>query len=191
MIVGGDIVKSPAFFISVALEGFSRESGSDALLLRDYAKSGEEIAVTGTLGASGAGLKLLTEGADGSGLFSYDFLTKAHNRPVPRVVEGETLARLGVRCAMDISDGLYDDLGKLCRASSVGARIRAADIPADARLKATYPTSWLEFALGGGEDYELLFTAPGSVIRLAQQTIRTPVTVIRRSRGQGTRYYGT
>ena len=62
---------------------------------------------------------------------------------------------------MDISDGLVDDLGKLCRASGIGARIHALQVPVDDRLKATFPASWLSLALGGGEDYELLFTAPG------------------------------
>lgn len=177
-VVGGDIVKSPVFFISVALEGFARSDASDALLLRDRARPGDRIAVTGTLGASGAGLKLLMEGADGSGLASYNFLTGAHNRPMPRVAEGETLARLGVRCAMDISDGLVDDLGKICRASGVGARIHAARIPVDARLRATFPSSCITLALGGGEDYELLFAAPESVVRLAHESLDTPITVI-------------
>ena len=177
-VIGGDIVKSPAFFISVALEGATYEDASDALLLRDNAHVGDQIAVTGALGSSGGGLKLLLEGADGSGLASYAFLKDAHNRPVPRVSEGEALARLGVRCAMDISDGLVDDLGKLCRASAVGAKIHAASIPADDRLKAAYPASWLSLALGGGEDYELLFTAPADVMQSVASAIATPITVI-------------
>ena len=177
-VVGGDIVKSPVFFISVALQGVGHADTHDALLLRDNARPGDLIAVTGTLGASAAGLKLLTEGADAAGLASYAFLMNAHNRPMPRVPEGEVLARAGVRCAMDISDGLVDDLGKLCRASEVGARINATDIPADDRLKATYPSSWLKLALGGGEDYELLFTAPPEVMQSATVTLESPVTVI-------------
>lgn len=176
-VVGGDIVKSPTFFISVALEGFSRD-GAKELLLRDKAQPGDCIAVTGNLGASAAGLKLMMEGADISGLASYRFLRDAHNRPMPRVSEGEALASVGVRCAMDISDGLFDDLGKLCRASAVGAYIHASMIPADDRLKATFPSSWLNLALGGGEDYELLVAAPESVIHSAQQVTSTPITVI-------------
>ena len=172
-VVGGDIVKSPAFFISVALQGFT--SDANALLLRTEAKPGDRIAVTGNLGSSGAGLKLLTEGA---GLASYAYLVAAHNRPIPRVVEGEVLSHVGVRCAMDISDGLLDDLGKLCRASKVGARIHATDIPIDTRLKATFPSSWLELALGGGEDYELLFTASAEAIESVEQAMLTRMTVI-------------
>lgn len=177
-VVGGDIVKSPAFFISVALEGITSSDTPDALMLRDGARVGDRIAVTGALGSSAAGLKLMLEGADSSGLASYALLRDAHNHPMPRVSEGEALARLGVRCAMDISDGLVDDLGKLCRASGVGARINALKIPADDRLKATFPASWLSLALGGGEDYELLFTAPDDIMESAASTLTTRVTVI-------------
>ena len=176
-VVGGDIVKSPVFFISVALEGFAC-GGDKELLLRDKAQPGDCIAVTGSLGASAAGLKLMMEGADNSGLASYGFLTDAHNRPMPRVSEGEALSRSGVRCAMDVSDGLVDDLGKLCRASAVGAYIHTPMIPVDDRLKATFPSSWLNLALSGGEDYELLVAAPESVIHSAQQAVPTPITVI-------------
>ena len=177
-VIGGDIVKSPAFFISVALEGAAYADTPDTLLLRDNARIGDQIAVTGALGSSGGGLKLLLEGADGSGLASYAFLKEAHNRPMPRVSEGETLARVGVRCAMDVSDGLVDDLGKLCRASVVGAKVHASQVPADDRLKSTYPASWLTLALGGGEDYELLFTAPADVMKSAAAAMVTPITVI-------------
>lgn len=176
-VVGGDIVKSPAFFISVALEGLAR-AGDEELLLRDKAQPGDCIAVTGNLGASAAGLKLMMEGVDESGLASYGFLRDAHNRPMPRVSEGEALASIGARCAMDISDGLVDDLGKLCRASGVGAQIHTQVIPVDDRLKATFPSSWLNLALSGGEDYELLIAAPESAIHSAQRLISTPITII-------------
>ena len=176
-VVGGDIVKSPVFFISVALEGFAR-GGNQELLLRDKAQPGDCIAVTGNLGSSAAGLKLMMEGADKSGLSRYGFLKDAHNRPMPRVSEGEALASIGARCAMDISDGLVDDLGKLCRASGVGAQIHTPMIPVDDRLKATFPSSWLNLALGGGEDYELLIAAPESVIHSAQRAISTPIAVV-------------
>ena len=178
IVVGGDIVKSPAFFLSVALEGVSQSGDADELLLRDNAKPGDRIAVTGTLGASAAGLKLLMEGADPGCLATYAYLSAAHNRPMPRVAEGLALTGLGVRCAMDISDGLMDDLGKLCRASGVGAQVLASCIPADERLISTFPASWLDLALGGGEDYELLIAAPADVMRCALQAMDTPLTVI-------------
>ena len=186
-VVGGDIVKSPVFFISVALEGAALRGTPEQLMLRDMAKPGDLIAVTGTLGSSGGGLKLHAEGAGVTDNNAAAFLKNAHNRPVPRVSEGETLAELGVRCAMDISDGLWDDLGKLCRASNVGAQVRSPLIPVDHRLKAVFPGEWLALAIGGGEDYELLFTAHAEVISRAATTISTPITVIGRihEAGQG------
>lgn len=184
-VIGGDIVKSPVFFISVSLEGVLGSDDSDGLMLRDRAKVGDLIAVTGELGSSGAGLRLLTEGADSAGLSSHRLLTNAHNRPIPRYEEGVLLASLGVNCAMDVSDGLVDDLGKLCRASGVGARVRGADIPVNPRLKSTFPSSWLSLALGGGEDYELLFAAPSEIIRRAAESVPTPITVIGEIVGAG------
>ena len=180
-IVGGDVVRSPAFFITVALQG-SAPDGSDALLLRDAAKPGDLIAVTGPLGASAGGLRLLAGGGGGAaqGIAgdAAAYLVNAHNRPTPRVSEGVALADAGVRCAMDVSDGLMDDLAKLCRASGVGARVYAPRVSADARLKAAFPDEWLDLALGGGEDYELLFAAPPAVMRRAISAISPPPAVV-------------
>jgi thiamine-monophosphate kinase len=93
-------------------------------------------------------------------------------------VEGIALARAGVKSAMDISDGLLDDLGKLCKHSGVSAIIRARDVPADAILRSAFPDDWLALALGGGEDYELLFTAPADIMCLAMSEVDAPISVI-------------
>ncbi len=175
MIAGGDIVKSPVFFIAVGLEGMTAANGP--LMRRDSAKPGDLIGVTGHLGCSGGGLRLLM---DGTASESDDraHLTSAHWRPTPRIAEGTALNSLGVRSAMDISDGLLDDLGKLCRASGVGATVQAGQVPADAPLKSAFPDDWLSLALGGGEDYELLFTAPEAIMERAVRGLDTPVSVI-------------
>ena len=65
---------------------------------------------------------------------------------------------------MDVSDGLADDLGKLCRASSLSARLFSDRIPVHPLLKEAFPADYLELALYGGEDYLLLFTAPADVM---------------------------
>ena len=65
---------------------------------------------------------------------------------------------------MDISDGLVEDLGKLCKASGVGAVVCSDAVPTDAFLRHAYLDDWLLLALSGGEDYELLFTAPPNVM---------------------------
>lgn len=197
-IVGGDIVRSPVFFITVAMEG---AAVSSALLTRHSARPGDKIAVTGHLGCSGGGLRMLMgEGRkatpsmsppwQGGGPEEVAFrpssendevarhLRDAHHRPMPRVPQGMALAQQGVVAAMDVSDGLVDDLGKLCRASGVGAIVQAERVPADDFLRRAYPNDWLELALGGGEDYELLFTAPAEVMESAVAALDVPVSII-------------
>ena len=86
---------------------------------------------------------------------------------VPRVAEGQALVRAGVRAAMDVSDGLVADLAKLCASSGVRAIVQADLLPVGLGLKAAFPSDFIQLALGGGEDYELLFTAPPDVMRMA------------------------
>ncbi len=175
VIAGGDIVKSPVFFVTVALEGMT--AGAGRLMRRDTAEPGDLIGVTGHLGCSGGGLRLLMDGGCATDE-ERSHLTSAHWRPTPRVSEGAALQTIGVRSAMDVSDGLLDDLGKLCKASGVGATLRADDIPADDTLRSAFPDDWLSLALGGGEDYELVFTAPPQIMERAVRELETPVSVI-------------
>jgi len=174
--VGGDVVRSPVFFVTVAMTGMAGD-GDTPLLLRGAARPGDQVAVTGSLGGSAGGLRMLAEGPvldDKTG----SYLRDAHNRPAPRVSEGAILRRDGVLAAIDISDGLVADLDKLCEASGVGAVVRSGLLPVDARLKAAFPQDWLSLALSGGEDYELLFTAPAGVISRAGESLNIPVSVI-------------
>ena len=159
VLAGGDVVRSQTLFVSVALEGIS-EPGAQ-VLRRDAARPGDAIAVTGHLGCSAGGLRLLLDETMSCELDSTtrSHLTSAHNRPHPRVAQGIALRRLGVRCAMDVSDGLTADLAKVCAASGLSAQIEADKVPADAHLKTAFPDDWLQLALGGGEDYELVFCA--------------------------------
>jgi thiamine-monophosphate kinase len=90
-------------------------------------------------------------------------LARRHHDPTPRIVLGQRLAQAGIPTAMiDLSDGLLSDLGHLLTASKVGARIEQDLLPlSDEFRQALAPEPvLLELALGGGEDYELLFTAP-------------------------------
>ena len=176
-LVGGDIVKSPAFFVTVAMQGAAPSSDA-TILRRDTARPGDLIAVTGPLGCSSGGLRMLMSGAEVRGDVARDHLRDTHNRPVPQVKIGLLLAEHGVLTAMDVSDGLVNDLAKICRASKVGARLNAGSIPADAILKASFPDDWLDLALGGGEDYELLFTASASVINGLQSIVDVPISVV-------------
>ncbi len=179
-LIGGDVVRSDTFFVSVSLEGFA-ESGAK-VLRRDCAEAGDAIAVTGSLGSSAGGLRLvLEEGlSDRVSPAARCHLHTAHNRPVPRVAEGLAIRRLGVRCAMDVSDGLTADLSKVCAASGLAARIHASKIPADPHLKSAFPLDWLQMALGGGEDYELLFCASDSITERVTDELGSSVSVIGR-----------
>ena len=179
-IIGGDVVRSDTFFVTVALEGVC-DMGSH-VLSRGSAQVGDLIGVTGHLGCSAGGLALLLEADAGRGVSgeSRAHLVGAHNRPLPRVAEGKALRELGVRCAMDVSDGLTADLGKMCAASGVSAVVEVERLPADCHLKSAFPGGWRELALGGGEDYEIVFTAKPDVMEAASERLGEGISVIGR-----------
>lgn len=178
-IVGGNIVHSPVFFVSIAVVGTS--SSLNHPLNRHSAKPGEKIAVTGNIGCSSGGLRITQENPQEKSRLdkdTFDHLYSAHNTPIPRIIEGTTLSENGATSAIDISDGLTDDLMKLCVSSGVSGNIYSNQIPVDDFLKSAFPDSWLHFALSGGEDYELLFTGPTEAIEKMEQLIDVPISVI-------------
>lgn len=181
LIAGGDIVASPnATAFHVTALGSTRGGKT---LLRTEARPGDVIAVSGTLGASAAGLELLRSGPGDHrrAAATAPPLIAAHLAPQPRLALGELLLREGASAAMDLSDGLYGDLPKILVASSVSARIDEPKIPVAAAVRALFPTTWLSLATRGGEDYELLFTAPTDAfdrIQEAAAEIGATVTVI-------------
>ena len=163
LIAGGDIVSSRDVFTSVALVGVCE----GALLRRDVARPGDLVGVSGPLGGSGGGLRVIQRG-----LISNDALLTAHRRPRPRVSTGQALLDAGVTGAMDVSDGLVADLAKLCRASGVAAKIDSARVPvAPALLETFSEEEALLCALGGGEDYEVVFTGPREAVERAVAAI--------------------
>ncbi|PKB59301.1 MAG: hypothetical protein BZY83_02655, partial [SAR202 cluster bacterium Casp-Chloro-G2] len=89
-----------------------------------------------------------------------DYLRESHRRPRPAVAAGLFLVETEIATAMDVSDGLVDDLGKLCRASGVSANIFADRLPIHPFLTRRFPNDCVDLALGGGEDYVLLFAGP-------------------------------
>ena len=158
-VVGGDIVRSPVFFVTTALTGVTQRQP----LLRSTARPGDAVAVSGWLGSSAGGLRLLLECPDAAGEAA-DYLRDAHRRPAPAVQEGQLLSKAGIATAMDVSDGLVDDLGKLCKASGAAARVNASAVPTHPLLRQRFPGEALSLALGGGEDYVLLFTGPPEAV---------------------------
>jgi thiamine-monophosphate kinase len=130
------------------------------LLRRDGARAGDLVAVSGTPGAAAAGLAAIQSGAENTGL-----LIEAHRRPHARLELGRAALEAGVRCAIDISDGLLQDLGHVARASGVGIEIAADALPLHpAAVELLGRERALALALGGGEDYELALTAPAATL---------------------------
>ncbi|MBF8268000.1 MAG: thiL [Dehalococcoidia bacterium] len=172
-IAGGDLVRSPVTFITVAMTGIA----SGHLLTRRDAQPGDVVAATGHLGCAAGGLRALLQGQSPEGE-SAKHLHKAHVRPSPRLAEGQVLVQQGVRAAMDISDGLIDDLSRMCVASGVGAVVYADQVPVDAFLRESFPQDCLSLALDGGEDYELLFAASKEVVSRVVARLAIPVSVL-------------
>ncbi len=166
VIAGGDVVSSPFFFITIALNGLVRGQP----MLRSAAVPGDVIGVTGHLGLSRGGLELMMRHSRVDSDAARE-LVRAHRHPLPRLQEGHVLLEERVRAAMDVSDGLVDDLKKMMLASSTAARIFSKDIAIHPALGQTFPGDALRLALAGGEEYELLFTASGEVFQRVKERL--------------------
>ena len=183
-IVGGNISRARlGVFIDIFLLG---DAPRENVLLRSGARAGDQILVTGTLGDAGAGVALMLDAALRT-TDEYAAIARARrDTPTPRVREGQLIGAAHTATAMlDISDGLASDLGHICERSNVGARVFAEKLPvADENRALAREAREDEFALAlhGGEDYELLFTAPAaSADALAEQITRetgTHVSII-------------
>jgi len=172
-IVGGNVAAAPNVIITVTIIGCSE---SEVLLKRSTASPGEQIAVTGYLGLSAAGLEMFKGNLILDPEIS-NILRRAHFKPIPKVKEGQILIKQGVKTAIDISDGLIADLDHICESSEVNAKMKIEQVPVHPVVIANF-TNYQELALSGGEDYELLFTADESTIARVKQSLNCPVTVI-------------
>lgn len=142
---------------------------------------GDKLVVTGTLGAAAAGVLVFTAARETASHMRVgsDVLEQARVAlvaPVPRIAEGRALGASGVVSAMvDVSDGLAADLGHLCTASGVGAIVEAEALPVDAAaftIATAYERDPLDLALGGGEEYELLFSVSPDKLDVALDAVR-------------------
>ncbi len=162
-IAGGDTVSTPdRMAINVAVLGSVPAGQGATLLRRDQARPGDRVGVTGLLGASAAGLYALRH-PERCPAPVRAVLAGEHRRPQPPLLAGRLLRAAGVRCAMDISDGLLADLGRICAASGVSATIEAGRLPVHPAVQEAFPERALAWAAAGGEDYQLVFTAPPQV----------------------------
>ena len=156
-LIGGDLTRGP---LTVSLQIIGTVNPA-AMLTRGGGHVGDDIYVTGTLGDSAAGLMLIKEGAGTQGP-EHAALQERFLWPEARVIAGRALGPVA-SAGIDISDGLLADLGHLCHASGCGASIDVERLPLSAELLSVCPPTIAEaYALSGGDDYELCFTAAPS-----------------------------
>lgn len=160
-VVGGDTFFSPEKLnINITLLG---EAFPGNVIYRDNAHIGDQIFVTGNLGDSALGLKILMNRKELSKVEErFKDLVERHCNPTPRAAEGRLIAENRLASAMiDISDGLISDLGHICEQSKVGAKIWLEKLPTSEvfqKYSHEFADRPMDLALCGGEDYELLFT---------------------------------
>ena len=152
-LIGGDITRAQKVTISVTLLGEGKN-----IVRRGGAKPDDQLFVSGPLGEAREGLLLLKKGIRIGKKKEQNRMLKAFLDPSPRIKLGGELARLNLASAMiDISDGLSVDLAHICEESDCGAEVYLNKLPVSAELKALQRRSY-DFALNGGEDYQLLFS---------------------------------
>jgi len=166
-IVGGNTTHSETLTLDFSIMGFVEK---DRLCLRSGALEDELLCVTGDLGKSKAGLELLLLGEKG--------YTSAYLTPKCRLFEAREIAK-HASGMIDVSDGLASEVGHICEMSGVGAEVYAKDVPISAETKKAAEQVGkipLDFALRGGEDYELVFTVKEE--DLPKIMVDCPITVV-------------
>ncbi len=173
-LVGGDTTRGP---LNICITVFGQIRPGRALR-RDAARVGDDIYLSGRTGEARLALELLRNTPWANGLKTELAALRARlERPTPRLALGQALAGLA-HAAIDLSDGLVGDLGHVLRASAVGAHIELNALPVAPALQTLPETQALTCLLQGGDDYELLFTAPVSAraaVLQAAQASDTPV----------------
>ena len=161
-LLGGDTAFTPGPLALTITALGQAESGK--ALLRSGAKPGDRVYVSGTVGDGAFGLKAAKGEMSALSQPDQDWLLDRYRLPRPRLGLGRRLIGIA-SAAMDISDGLVADLGHMCEASGVGALVEAAKLPVSSAIRTLLgagEASLVEVATGG-DDYELLFTAPAAV----------------------------
>ncbi len=180
-LVGGDTVATPgpASFTVTAL-GLAKAGQA---LPRSGARAGDDIYVSGTVGDGALGLRILQRRLRLSAAHGRA-LTARYHRPTPRIALGRGLVGLA-HAAIDVSDGLVADLGHICETSGVSAVLEATRVPLSPAVRAALDSrpALLADVLTGGDDYELVFTAPQALARrigALARAARVPLTRIGR-----------
>jgi thiamine-monophosphate kinase len=181
-LIGGDVTRAQKVTLSVTLLGEGKN-----IIKRSGARHGHFLFVSGTLGEAREGLLLLKKGAKLGEDRRVDKMLKAFLDPKAQVELGEKLSQLRAASAMiDISDGLSVDLGHICEESGCGAEVEKEKLPVSSELRSLQKRSF-DFALNGGEDYQLLFSVPpdrlDAVSRLKKKYALTCIGKILKDKG--------
>jgi thiamine-monophosphate kinase len=168
-LAGGDLAKSP-HGVTAALTLLGTKEENSRWLTRDGARPGHSLWLGGTVGESAAGRMLIEHGETPPGFEALSSevrrAVRRHLQPIPQLDLGRWLGTQEEGAAMDVSDGVARDLHRLCRASGTGAEIETKALPFSNRftmLCERIGADPLGLALGGGEDYVLLFTLPADL----------------------------
>lgn len=162
-IVGGDLTESDSMFISITLIGYGKK-----VVPRSGARINDLIVVTGNFGDSKAGLEiLLTE--NNSLIKKFNPLIEKHLYPPLRVEESKKIIKLATSM-IDSSDGLLASVYMICKESRKGATINLDSIPISQELQ-LYTKNPYDYALYGGEDYELVFTIPKEKVKILERIL--------------------
>ena len=166
-LVGGDTTRGP---LAVTIQVMGAVE-LDIALQRSNAKAGDTIYVTGKLGDGAAAVAVIKQELQ-VGKAAFNYFMSRYYRPTPRLTEGQQLHNIA-NAAIDISDGLMADLGHICRASGVGAKIDLERVPmSEALTKLASKEQVVKWALSGGDDYELCFTVPEEKVHLVETMIQ-------------------
>jgi thiamine-monophosphate kinase len=190
-LIGGDTTQGPLNICITVFGEVPVVNGRSQALLRSGAQVGDDLYVSGTLGDARLALEVF-RGTVSVPTPMFGVARLRMEQPTPRVALGLALRNIAT-AAIDVSDGLLGDLGHILEQSGVGASVnadtaatlvaaRACETNTDGvAATAISPTQWRDWALAGGDDYELLFTAPTSrrqAVAMAAQVSQTPVTRI-------------
>jgi thiamine-monophosphate kinase len=178
-VVGGDLSTADQVVVSVAVAGVLQ--GPSPPVTRAGASPGDLLVVTGPLGGSAAGLRLLQGGGGTGDAAAEEALVRAHRRPEARLTEGVAARTAGAAAMIDVSDGLSIDLHRMADASGVGFHLDS--VP-------TAPGATKDEALSGGEDYELIVATKDAAALTAvftEERLRPPIVMGRCMADRGDR----
>ncbi|MGP5312458.1 thiamine-phosphate kinase [Psychrobacter sp. Sarcosine-02u-2] len=168
-LIGGDTTRSDSLVLSVSAQGLL--AAATPAVYRSGAQVGDKIYVSGTLGDAAYALQ------HPNTAIGIELAHRLH-MPTPRIALGAAVAKIGATSMIDISDGLYQDLGHICEQSAVGMRIHLEQLPTSKALSSVGLSERSLCQLAGGDDYELAFTLPAHIEPPINNNSNTPVTCI-------------